>query len=181
MIKQFGKEKVDMLEAYRNHVDVENAAFEDFYGDKFNGKYAVYDNYLLIHTIMTDDEGKTFSVFWCDDVELDKKEITYKEVKNPYRVHKLQSSNKAEYYGIFREVTETQHAINQALIKIQLMVNTQKAFIEGGAVENLATFTDQINRVNAVIQVKDLQGIRIENLSKEVIDQYTIIDRAFLS
>lgn len=178
MIKQFGKEKVNTLEAYRNHVDVENAAFEDFYGDKFNGKYSVYDNYLLIHTIMTDDEGKTFSVFWCDDVELDKKEITYKEVKNPYRVHKLQSSNKAEYYGIFREVTETQHAINQALIKIQLMVNTQKAFIEEGAVENVATFTDQFNRVNAVIQVKDLQGIRIENLSREVMDQYTIIDRA---
>lgn len=127
---------------------------------------------------MTDDEGKTFSVFWCDDVELDKKEITYKEVKNPYRVHKLQSSNKAEYYGIFREVIETQHAINQALIKIQLMVNTQKAFIEEGAVENVATFIDQFNRVNAVIQVKDLQGIRIENLSKEVMDQYTIIDRA---
>jgi len=79
---------------------------------------------------------------------------------------------------MFREVVETQHAINQALVKIQLMVNTQKAFVEIGAVENLASFTDQFNRVNAVIPVKSLAGIKIENLTREVLDQYTIIDRA---
>ena len=58
------------------------------------------------------------------------------------------------------------------------MVNTQKAFVETSAVDNLANFTNQFNRVNAVIPVKDLQGIRIENLTREVIDQYTIIDKA---
>lgn len=176
--KQFGQAKLDKLEAYRNHVNVDGADFADAYGDRFNGKYNVYNNYLIVHTIMTDDSGKTWSIFWCDETILDKKEITYKEVKNPYRVHKLQSSNIAEYYGIFREVSETQHAINQALLKIQLMVNTQKAFVEEGAVENLATFTDQFNRVNAVIPVKELAGIRIENLTREVMDQYTVIDKA---
>ncbi len=178
LYKKFDKAKVESLEAYRNHLNVENAGFEDYYGSRFNGKYSVYDNFLVVHSIMTDDEGKTWSIFWCDDIILSEEEITYKEVKNPYRVHKLQASNIAEYYGIFREVTETQHAINQALLKIQLMVNTQKAFVEEDAIENLATFIDQFNRVNAVIQVKDLQGIRIENLSKEVMDQYNIIDRA---
>ena len=142
------------------------------------GYYKVFDNYLIVQTVITDDNDKTWSVYWSGDVILSKKEITYKEVKNPYRVHRLHASNRAEYYGIFREVMETQNAINQALIKIQLMVNTQKAFVEEGAVENLATFTDQFNRVNAVIPVKSLAGIRIENLTREVLDQYTVIDRA---
>ncbi len=53
-----------------------------------------------------------------------------------------------------------------------------KAFVEEGAVENLATFTDQFNRVNAVIQVTSLAGIKVENLTREVLDQYTIIDKA---
>lgn len=32
------------------------------------------------------------------------KEVTYKEVKFPYRVHKIHTSDKVEYYGLFREV-----------------------------------------------------------------------------
>lgn len=95
------------------------------------------------------------------------------------RVVKLHTSNKTEYYGIFREIVETQKAINQALIKIQLMVNSQKVLVEDGAVKDIDKFTDAFNRVTAVIAVEDLNGIKIENMSKEVLDQYTIIDKAF--
>lgn len=174
----FGAKLISELDSYHNHLNIDEAEFTKYFNDEFRGYYKVFDNYLIVHTIIKDDNDKTWSIYWSSDTILSKKEITYKEVKNPYRLHKLHSSNKAEYYGMFREIVETQHAINQALIKIQLMVNTQKAFIEDGAVENLATFTDQFNRVNAVIPVKSLAGIKIENLTREVLDQYTIIDRA---
>ena len=178
VIESFGKAVVDKLEAYYNHLEIDEAEFEHTYLERFTGKYRIHDNYLIVHSVIQDDKGDSWSVFWNGDTILDKSKVTYKKVPNPYRVHKLHTSNRAEYYGIFREVIETQHAINQALLKIQVMVNTQKAFVEESAVENLADFTTQFNRVNAIIPVKDLQGIRIENLSKEVADQYLIIDRA---
>lgn len=177
-IKQFGKAKVDKLDAYENFLNVEESEFGFQFGHEFQGRYKVFDNYLIVHSIIEDDSERVWSVFWSGEEILDKKELTYKEVKFPYRIHKVHPSNKAEYYGIFREVVATQDAINQALIKIQLMINTQKAFIQDGAVENMANFVDQFNRVNAVIPVKDLSGIRIENLTREVLDQYTVIDKA---
>lgn len=178
MIKQFGAEKVAKLHEYENHLDINEAEFEYTYNTKFDGKYKQFNNYLLVHTIIVDDNDKWWSVFWSGDLELSKTEITYKEVKNPYRVQKLNTSNIVEHYGIFREVIQTQNAINQALLKIQLMVNTQKVFVEDNAIENLKEFTNQVNRVNAVIPVKSLAGIKIENLTREVLDQYTIIDKA---
>jgi len=175
--KLFGKAKRDKIDAYYNHLEINEADFEYTYSTQFQGKYKRFDNYLIVHTIIQDGD-KTWSVYWCEEEILSKEEITYKEVKNPYRVQKLNTSNKVEFYGMFREITETQNAINQALLKIQLMVNTQKAFVENGSVDNLAEFSDQFNRVNAIIPVKDLSGIKIENLTREVIDQYTVIDKA---
>ena len=176
--KTFGKGKSKKLDAYHNHLNITEADFSYTYNTQFQGRYKVFDNYLVVHTIIEDDEGKVWSIFWSGNEVLDKKEITYKEVRFPYRVQRLHVSNKTEYYGLFREVMSSQDAINQALIKIQLMVNTQKAFVQNGAVENIDDFTDRINRVNAVIPVNDLAGIKIENLTREVVDQYTVIDKA---
>lgn len=176
-IKQFGEGKMKELDSYFNHLNINEAEYDYKHNNQATGKYRVHDNYLVVHSIMHDDLD-TYSVFWCADTILSKKKITYKEVKNSYRVQKLHNSNRVEHYGIFREIKETQHAINQALLKIQLMVNTQKAFVENGAVDNLDEFTNQFNRVNAIIPVKRLAGIRVENLTREVLDQYTIIDKA---
>lgn len=173
------KEAIDRLNAYENHLNITDAEFERAFNNMFEGYFKRYDNYCLVHTIITDDNDKTWSVYWCGEEELSRKEVTYKEVKNPYRVHKVHISNTAEHYGIFREVIESQHAINQAVIKIQLMVNTQKAYIEKGGVEDIEDFKKTFNRVNAVISVKSLAKIKIDNLTKEVQDQYTIIDKAF--
>lgn len=172
------KEILEKLDAYYNHLRIDEGEFEYKFNEQFDGWFKRYNNYLIVHTIIQDDEDKVWSIYWCGDEEIDRKEITYKEVKFPYRVHKIHTSNKTEYYGIFREVLESQKAINQALLKIQLMVNTQKAFVENGGVENLAEFTDQFNRVNAVIPVRSLKKIKIENLTREVLDQYTVIDKA---
>jgi hypothetical protein len=175
----FGKDKREKLDSYHNFLDIDEAEFEYQFNGQFQGQYKVFDNYLIVHTVIEDDDGKRWSIYWSDGTELARKEITFKEVKWPYRVQKLHTSDRTEYYGIFREIIESQKAINQALIKIQLMVNTQKAFVEEGAVDDMDAFTAAFNRVNAVIPVNDIGGIKIEHLSKEVQDQYIIVDKAF--
>lgn len=172
------KDIKDQLDAYDNHLNIDEGEFEYRYNNQFQGHYKMYNNYLVVHTIIEDDDGERWSIFWSGDKIISKNKITHKEVKFPYRVHKVHTSNKTEYYGLFREVIESQKAINQAVLKIQLMANTQKVFVENKGVEDISKFTDQINRVNAVIQVKSLKKIKVENITREVLDQYTIIDRA---
>jgi len=179
IVNLYGKDAVDKLDEYFNHLDIDEAEFEYTYNGQFTGLYKIFNNYLVVQTVVVDDDGRRWSIHWSGEVELFRKEITAREVKFPYRVHKLHTSDKTEFYGIFREVIETQKAINQALIKIQLMVNTHKVLVEKTAVEDIDLFTDAYNRVNAVIEVTELAGIKIEQMSREVLDQYTIIDKGF--
>lgn len=181
VVKMFGKAKTEELEANHNHLSIPEAdydyAAQGYKG--FYGRYKVFDNYLIVHTVVEDDNGKRWSIYWSSETELSRKEITFKNVKWDYRVCKLQSSTYKEYYGVFHEVLETQKAINQALIKLQLMANSQKVFVEKTSVSDMARFTDAVNRVNGVIPVKSLKGIKVENLSSDAIEQYQIIDQAF--
>lgn len=175
----FGKRKVDKLQAYYNFTDDDKAEFEKEYGERMVGKYKVHDYYLVMHTIAK-RKGKTYSCQWADEVMLSCKEVTYKEVSNPYTITKMNDlTERVEFYGIFREVIESQKAINQALVQIQMLVNTSRAFVEKNAVEDLETFKEEFNRVNSVISVKYLNGIKVENMSQDVLSQYTIIDKAF--
>ena len=181
VVKMFGKEKIKLLEANNNDLGIPEADY-DYTGTGhrgFYGRYRVFDNYLVVHTVIEDDAGKRWSIYWSNQVELERKEITYKDVKWDYRVVKLQHSTYKEYYGIFHKVIETQKAINQALIKLQLMANSQKVFVETTSVKDVAKFTDAVNRVNGVIPVKTLKGIKVENLTADAIEQYQIIDKAF--
>lgn len=180
IVKAYGEDKRDKLDAYFNHLNVEEAEFYYKYDSLgFSGRYKVFDNYLVVHTVIVDNDGKRWSIHWCGDVELDREEITYRDVKWNYRIVNLHTSDKCEYYGIFREVAETQLAINQALVKLQLMVNSQKAFVEDGSVANLADFTTAFNRVTGVIPVKKLAGIKVENIAREALELFSIIDKAF--
>lgn len=191
----FGNDSLKNLAAYQNFTNADEADFEykfsntsnssnygnygvNYSGLGFAGYYRVHDNFLVVHTVMVDEDGRRWSMYWHDTILLEKIEITYKETKWPYRVQKLHSSNKVEYYGIFREVIESQKAINQALVQIQLMANTTKVFVEDGSVDNIENFKSLINRVNGVIPVNNLSGIRVDQMSKEVLDQYTLIDKA---
>lgn len=174
----WGQEKLDELTEYFNYLEIPEADFEYAHGDQFQGRYRIFNNYLITHTVIVDDKERRWSIFWCDGVELQRDEITYQDVKWTYRVVKLHTSNYTEYYGIFREVIESQKAINQALVKLQLMVNTQKAFVETTAVEDIDEFTDAFNRVSGVIPVKKLGGIKVEALAREALEQYQVIDKA---
>lgn len=177
VLATFGQAAMDKLEAYHNHVDQRDSEFTVNYTDRFVGKYKVFDNYLIIHTNMVDDKGAIWSVFWSGNVILRKTKLT--SSKFSYRVYKVHTSDKAEYYGLFREVVETQKAINQALIKFQLLVNTQKIFVQDGAVVDIDEFTTAVNRVSGIISVASLQGIKVQDLSRDALEQYVVIDKAF--
>lgn len=179
--KIFGKDARKKLHEYENTLNQNDTEFDKYFRDRFVGYHAQYNAYLLVHTILVDDDNKIWSVYWAGDTILDKREITYREVKNPYRIYRLHNNNvKAEYYGIFRDIIETQHAMNQALIKLQLLANAQKVFVQESSIDNLKEFSDAVNRVNAVIPVKDLAGVKVENLSQDVLEQYKIIDAALM-
>lgn len=188
----FGADALKKISPYQNYLNATEADFEykfssssdygsynyGYSGYGFSGYYRVHDNYLVVHTVLEDEDGKRWSIYWHDTYILSKTEITYKETRWPYRVQKLHSSNKVEYYGIFREVIESQKSINQALIQIQLMANTTKVFVQEGAVDNIEEFKTLINRVNGVIPVNDLSGIKVEQMTRELLDQYVLIDKA---
>lgn len=176
--KAFGKAVREKLTPNHNFTGERDADFKPNYGSSFTGHFRVFDSYLIVHTVLEDDNGKRWSIFWHEDIILLKEEITYKEARWPYRVQKLHSSNEKEFYGLFREVIEPQKSINQAVIKIQLMVNSDKVFVREGAVKNFNDFQEAYNRVNGVIPVLDLSGIKVEKLSVEVQEQYVIIDKA---
>ncbi len=176
-VKAMWPRKWQELVEYYNYLE----DFQSEYGRAYNGndvgKYKEYNNYLITKTIVYDN-GKVWSVIWNDQVVLEKKEITFKEVRFPFRIIKMSKSDKAEYYGPFREVVETQKAINQALLQVQLLINTSKAFVEEGSVENLEEFRELFGRVNSVIPVLNMQGIKVEDMSRDIASQYTIIDQA---
>jgi len=169
---EFGKNQatIDKLDAYTNAPNVTETEYTYRYDEEFIGKYRVDNMYLIIHAVFGGE-----SIFYCGDIELTRTKIDF----NPYTITKVIKSNKEEYYGIFHEVIEPQKAINQALIQLQLLVNTNKVIVESGAVDDIDEFTDVIARVNGVAEVEDLKGISIENMSQNVLDQYTIIDKAY--
>lgn len=175
------KYTLDSFDAERNHLSIPEA---DFAGDRtfsghFTGSYKKLDHYLLVDSVIVDDEGKRWRILWIDEIEIQREEITFNEVKFPYRVQKLYKTTDLEFYGIFEDVIESQDAINQALIKLQQLVSTQKVLVENGGVEDIERFKDQFNRINAICEVLSLDKIKVEQLTREAAEQYQVIDKAF--
>jgi hypothetical protein len=176
IVDLYGKVKADQLSKNSTREDLQGYSLSQKLKGEFVGRYSVSDMHLVIETqYKKKDEIKI--LVWSGDVELENYDIT------PLGRFKLQptileEADKPQHYGIMREITETQKAINQALIQIQLLVNTKKAFVQKNAVDNMAEFERKFNRVNAVIKVKNLQGIDIVNMSADIAQQYTILDNA---
>jgi len=181
LIDLFGAKAIEGLTEYYNFLDGDPEAdyAREYRSGQESGRYKEYDNYLIVKTVIR-HKGKTWSVIWNDEYILEQVDITDNAVRFPFRVVKMSSSDISEYYGPFRDITETQKAINQALLQVQLLVNTSKALVEDNAVEDVEQFKELFNRVNAIIPVQDLQGIRIEDMSKDIASQYMIIDQALV-
>jgi len=179
LIELFGAEKIKGLTDYYNFLDGDRQADYDreYTGGHENGRYKDHNSYLIVKTVIK-HKGKIYSVIWNDEVILEKKEITLNVPRFPYRITKMSHSDISEYYGPFRDITETQKAINQALLQIQLLANTSKAFVEDNAVDDMEEFKKLFGRINAIIPVVDLQGIKVEDMSRDIQQQYLIIDQA---
>ena len=182
-IKIFGNDKLKEVDANYDYLNIDYSDEQYQYTDQsfyyIGNAFKVNENYLVVHSIVENDKGELEEIFWCGDTILHKENLTQQGLPNPYIVIRMNDVSKAEYYGIFKDILETQKAINQAVIRIQLLVNTNKAFVEEGAVENLEEFKSAFERVNAVIPVLNLAGIKIENLSQDIANQYNIINSAF--
>lgn len=179
IIALFGKEKVKNLKPNIDFMNIEESAYEYTHINTmlgFGGNNAVENNYLVFHSEIFNDKGELESIFWQEDLELSRKNIT----KDGFslKVTKLHVSNKQEYYGLFREILETQKAINQALIKLQLLINTNRVFVEENSVQDMPTFINEVSKVTSVVVVRDLKGIKLESQTKEAFDQYVVIEKA---
>ena len=175
----FGADKLNDLTAYYNNLNIDEAEYD--YNNPSGqqvGRYKLHNNYLVVHSVLEDSDGKRWSCFWSGDVMLEKIDITHRLTRWPYRVQILHQSDVTEHYGLFREVVPSQHAINQAVIKLQQLVNTEKVYVEEGAVNDTDAFAVAVARVNAVVPVLSLKGIKVEKASNEVQEQYYIINNA---
>lgn len=178
-IELFGDKIVqDKMTPFINLTTMPQADYTYLYPQYFNGLFTQFNNYLIVHSLVKDAKGYWWSIMWHNNTILSKEKVPYNDGVLPYRTMTLYDSNKAEHYGIFREVVESQKAINQALLQIQLLVNSNRVFVQDGAVDDIDEFTTSFNRVNGVIEVADLAGIKIENLSADIQQQYVIIDKS---
>ena len=146
----------------------------------FNKSYKNLEEYLVVHSIIKDANNDTYSIYWSGDSIISKTKLT-RNSKSEYKIVKVQNDG-ANYYGVFREAKESQLAIDQALIQLQLLVNTNRILYTEGSIgatdKEIQEFTKSFNRVNSVTKVVNLKGVRIEKLTAEVREQYLIIDKA---
>ena len=181
-VRNFGTQNLSKVEANSNSTGAPEADQTKIFKGSFDGKFKKFDNYLVVHSIVLDYSPTkgviSWSVFWCGDVILSKQELTYHKLRFPYRVQKINYSYKTEYYGLFREIIETQKAINQALIKIQALSNTKMIFVQKGSVEDIQEFKDSVQKVNGIVVVKDLTGLKFEDRQAQITEQYALIDKA---
>jgi len=177
ILDNWGKDKLASLTEYYNDLNGDaEAEWSREYDTQSIGRYKQWNNYQVIHSVVK-HKKKTYECLWSNETMLERKEVTFKK-GIPYRAVKLFTDDTAGYYGAFREIAETQKAINQALVQIQQLINTSKAFVETNAVDDMDEFKKQFNMVNAIVKVTDLQGIKIEDMSKDVAAQYSIIAEA---
>lgn len=134
-----------------------------------------FDKFLVIHTEIISDSGKREAIFWSYDTELSRTDISDRVFPWSYRVVKLLPTNYRGHYGVFREIKATQAAINQAIIKFQLLANTQKFLVEEGAVHDAQKFIRDISNVTGVAFVKRLVGVKEINLGAEMSKQLGLI------
>jgi len=180
IVALFGADITSTLEEWYNFTDIEEADYDYAkVGTATFGGYRYYEQYLIVHTIAVDDDGEVYNIYWSGNKVLLKEKLPYTNIVNPYTLIKLHDSTKSEYYSLFRDVVESQRAINQAIVQIQLMANTNKLLVSEGAVKDMSAFIKAYKRVNAVIPVINHVGIKEINLSGEVQHQYMIIDKSF--
>ena len=89
---EFGEKILGQLESYYNTLDIPEAEFDYNRNEYFQGRYRVFDNYLVVHTVVVDDKGDRWSIHWSNETIISKIKITHKKAK-----WELQSSSRHRY------------------------------------------------------------------------------------
>ena len=168
------------LSAFANETGVESADYKYTQNSRFSGNYNVFNEYLVVHSAIVDNKGVTWEVWWCGDTELKRQKLQFDSLRFPYRQLLVNSEDEdKEFNGIYNDVVESQKAINQAILQIQQLANGSKVLVEDNAVEDSDAFQTAWARVNSVIDVQKIAGIQVIEFSRDIAQQYTIIDKAF--
>ena len=184
-----GKSKKDIdfiissLPVDYNHLREEDSEFyREFHDQFFTGYNERYKLFLLVHSCVEtselneEGEKKKYSIYWCYDWILDKKEFNYKGMKFPYRVQRIQKTHRKEYYGIFEGVIEKQSSINQAIIRAQLMINSNRAIIEESADIDIGLLEKSFDHMNSIMRVKRIDGLKILDPHRDIAGLYNNIN-----
>lgn len=177
-IKQLFPRTWTKLISQANTLNIDESDLSYTYSERFTNRYNIGEEYLVVDTVAVNDKGKRERIFWSGDVELSRKPFAMGKLKFAYRTITLNSCKEPEFYGIHHDTYESQNAINQAILQIQLLANTNKILVEKTAVEDIDQFQNAVNRVNEVIPVKRLAGIDFKDVGRDILNQYTIIDKA---
>ena len=78
----------------------------------------------------------------------------FRNNSHPFVIAKYNIDEEGSFYGIFRDIKPIQDYINFAEMKMGNMLGTIKALYEIDAVEDIADFTDNITKDNAVVGVR---------------------------
>jgi hypothetical protein len=175
--KLFGSRRAAALAKHGdNSIGMPLAELEANFLNLHKGRFKQQDMYLIVRSVIRKSNSNKYTdTYWCGNHLIYQTDIDYM----PYRCFRLhKGESRPEFYGIFREAIESQKAINQAVLQIQLLVNTNKVFVDERAVDDMDTFVREYNRVNAIIPMLDLDGYKMENINPDIVNQYHIIDAA---
>ena len=185
---ELSEEDIRDLPRGGNSVGGDAAEKLDRYGNDYEGLYCGNSNkFHVVHTVIVDgktedDNGtktdKVWSIFWCGDVEIERKEVSYREVKFPYQVSKLHNEDtQHEFYGLFRDSIGHQDAINNAMLALHRLINTGKKLVGPNAFEDLNKANIEItNPNNMFVQADKLEEIKDMISQADVQNQIAIIE-----
>ena len=168
-----GGDAADRLDRYGNYYDSVNCGNSD----KFH----------LVHTVIVDgekDDGnggkidKVWSVYWCGNVEIERKEISYRRVKFPYQIFKLHSEDtEHEFYGLFRDAIGHQDAVNNALLALHRAINTSKKIVGPKAFKDINKANIEMTSPNVLfVQAEKIDEIRDAVGQSDIANQLTLIE-----
>ncbi len=180
VLQLFPNANLSDLNPFSNETGVSAADYKYAFGSRFAGRYNVFNEYLVVHTNIVDNKGVTWEVWWCGDKELKRQKMPFDSLKFSYRQVLLDVEEEdGEFNGIYKDVVESQKAINQAILQIQQLANGSKVLVETNAVDDVEEFQIAWARVNSVIDVNRIAGIEHIEFSRDIAQQYVIIDKAF--
>ena len=185
MVENFPDVDISSISSGGDSIGIDFSLTNRFTTDQLRNFGNFEDLYSVVHSCIEsedkDEDGNNivYSIYWCHDKELERKEITYNEVKFPYLVYKIQDEIlESEFYGVFRGMDELNRAINLADISQLRRINTQKKFYSEGALEDDEQTTETSLHApgKSLIRVKDHTRIVDAIRTNEVQEQQHIKD-----